>query len=49
MPRRTINGVPGLAPGPTYYLKVRNVAIENGSISCSAELRRCDALVTLVP
>jgi hypothetical protein len=45
----SISGSPGLAPGQTYYLNVRNVAIENGSISCSAELRRCDALVTLVP
>jgi hypothetical protein len=45
----SMNGTPGLALGQTYYLNVRNVAIENGSISCPAELRRCDALVTLVP
>ena len=28
---------------------LRNFTIENGSISCPAEQRRCDAFVTLVP
>ena len=42
-------GFPGLAPGQTYYLNVRNVVIENGSISCTSSQRRCDALVNLVP
>jgi hypothetical protein len=42
-------GLPGLGLGQTYYLNVRNVAIDNGTISCSAEQRRCDALVNLIP
>jgi hypothetical protein len=40
---------PGLQPGQTYYLNVRNVSIENGTISCPQSLQRCDALVNLVP
>jgi hypothetical protein len=43
------SGTPGLQPGQTYYLNVRNFTIENGTISCPAELQRCDALVNLVP
>lgn len=42
-------GTPALAPGQTYYLNVRNVSIENGSFSCSAQQQRCDALINLVP
>jgi hypothetical protein len=44
-----MNGVPGLVPGQTYYLNVRNFTIGNGSISCPAQQRRCDAFVYLVP
>jgi hypothetical protein len=39
----------GLAPRQMYYLNVRNFTIENGSISCSAEQRRCDALIERLP
>ena len=42
-------GTPGLQPGQTYYLNVRNFTIENGTISCTQALQRCDAIVTLVP
>ena len=45
----SMNGTPGLAPGQTFYLNVRNFTIENGTISCPVELQRCDALVNLVP
>jgi hypothetical protein len=45
----SMNGVPGLVPGQTYYLSVRNFTIGNGSISCPAQQRRCDAFVYLVP
>jgi hypothetical protein len=44
-----IVGTPGLQPGQTYYLNVRNFTIEDGTISCPAALQRCDALVNLVP
>ena len=42
-------GTPGLQPGQTYYLNVRNWEVETNSISCPAELRRCDAFVYIVP
>jgi hypothetical protein len=45
----SVNGAPGLAAGQTYYLNVRNFSIDNGSISCSVEQQRCDAIVNLVP
>jgi hypothetical protein len=44
-----MNPVPGLAPGQTYYLNVRNVSIDSGTISCSPQQQRCDALVNLIP
>ena len=44
-----MNATPGLVPRQTYYLNVRNFTIETGSISCSAEQRRCDALIELLP
>jgi hypothetical protein len=42
-------GMPTLQPGQTFYVNVRNWSVESNSISCSAELRRCDALVYIVP
>jgi hypothetical protein len=42
-------GTPALQPGQTYYLNVRNWSVESNSISCPAEVRRCDAFVYLVP
>ena len=39
-------GSPGLAPGGTYYLNIRN-RNGDGTISCSATQERCDALAAV--
>ena len=42
-------GLPGLSPGQTYYLNVRNWDIDSRTISCAQAQQRCDALLYLAP
>ena len=40
-------GTPGLQPGGTYWLSVRNFYPENGSITCPSSPGRCDASASI--
>jgi hypothetical protein len=39
--------VPGLTPGQTYYLNLRNYSPQSGQITCSSSQQRCDAIATI--
>ena len=43
-----IGKIPGLVPGKTYYVNVRNYSVDLMALSCVA-MTKCDAIVALNP